>query len=257
MLLIISPAKSLELHKEISFLESSIPVFQNEIEPISKVLKKMKVAKIKKTFDLSDKLAALNFERYQNLGTIESIQQSRQALFTFNGEVYTGLDAYSMPKETVHKAQTHLRILSGLYGVLKPLDLIEPYRLEMGSTIGWGKYKSLYDYWKSKVTVFLKEEIEHFEEKKLINLASIEYASVIDRKKLGFPVLDIEFLEDKGIKLQNISFFSKKARGLMARFILENNIINAKDIQDFSETGYLYSKELSTEEKSVFVRKAK
>lgn len=256
MLIFISPAKSLEWNRTIPFEEKTLPVFLKETTPIVKVLKKMSVSKIKKTFDLSDKLAELNYNRFQKLGMIDSIEMARPAIFSFDGDVYTGFDAFSLQQESLFKTQEQLRILSGLYGVLKPLDEIEPYRLEMGSSISWGKYKNLYDYWKPKVTKWISDELDSHQEKTLINLASQEYFNVIDRKKLGHPILDVEFLEDKGTKMQNVSFFSKKARGTMARYILDYNLKIANELKGFDLDGYSYHTHLSLDHKFVFTRKS-
>ena len=159
MLLVLSPAKSLELSKPIDCSIASQPVFNIDKKPVVDMLKKMKPKKIAETFSLSEKLAQLNYERYQELGSKENIKNSRQAIFTFDGEVYTGFDASSLDKKQFAFTQENVRILSGLYGVLKPFDLMEPYRLEMGSKVSIGKIKNLYAFWSEKVTQVINEDV--------------------------------------------------------------------------------------------------
>jgi cytoplasmic iron level regulating protein YaaA (DUF328/UPF0246 family) len=253
MLLVLSPAKSLELSKPIDCTIASQPLFDTDKKPVVDMLKKMKPKKIAETFSLSEKLAQLNFERYQDLGSKENIKNSRQAIFTFDGEVYTGFDAFSIDKKQFVFTQENVRILSGLYGVLKPFDLMEPYRLEMGSKVTIGKSKNLYAFWSEKVTQVINEELENSTH--LLNLASQEYFKVINQKTLVKPVVNFDFLElDKG-ELKNISFFSKKARGLMARFVVDNKINKISGLKDFDYERYSLNAKLSSEEKLVFTRK--
>lgn len=250
MFVLLSPAKSLELNRDIDCSISTIPVFQDKIEPIAKVLKKLSVKQIEKKFELSNKLAVLNHERFQNLGTNENIKSSRQAVFTFDGEVYTGLDAFSLDKNKYEFTQNTIRILSGLYGILSPMDLIEPYRLEMGSDISIGRKKNLYQYWSDYVTEVIGAEA-------ILNLASNEYSKVVNRKKLLQPILDVDFLEDEKGLFKNISFFSKKARGLMARYIIDHSIQDFESIKSFDRADYSLNKKMSTDKKLVFSRKSK
>jgi uncharacterized protein len=264
LLVLLSPAKSLNLSSSIDCTISTIPIFQEKIEPISKVLKKLSVKQIEKKFDLSNKLAVLNHERFQNLGNVENIKTARQAIFTFDGEVYTGLDAYTIDKKKFEFTQNTVRMLSGLYGVIRPFDLIEPYRLEMGSDIAIGRKKNLYQYWSDDVTALLTmghETVGHGTMRHaslpILNLASNEYSKVVDRKKLSQPILDVDFLdEEKGV-FKNISFFSKKARGLMARYIIDHTIQDFENIKSFDIADYSFNKILSTEAKYVFTRKSK
>lgn len=255
MLLVLSPAKSLNLDSEINCSIASVPIFQNETEPIAKTLKKLSVKQIESKFSLSKKLAELNYERFQNLGEKESIKSARQAIFTFDGDVYSGFDAYSLENKRFDKVQKTVRILSGLYGILKPMDLIEPYRLEMGSEIAIGRKKNLYQYWSKLVTESIDSELKASKSPFLINLASNEYFKVIDRKKINSEVVDIDFLEDDKKILKNISFFSKKARGLMARYIVDNKIEKQEDLLAFDVARYSYAPKLSSDSKLVFTRK--
>jgi cytoplasmic iron level regulating protein YaaA (DUF328/UPF0246 family) len=253
MLLVLSPSKSLELSKPIDCSIASQPLFDTDKKPVVDMLKKMKSQKITETFSLSEKLATLNFERYQALGSRENVKNARQAIFTFDGEVYLGFDAYSLDKKKFTYTQDNVRILSGLYGVLKPFDLMEPYRLEMGSKVSIGKNKNLYVFWSDKVTQSINDDLKSSTH--LLNLASQEYFKVINTKALVKPVLNFDFLElDKGA-LKNISFFSKKARGLMARFVVENKVSKISDVKDFDYERYSLNAKLSSEEKLVFTRK--
>jgi uncharacterized protein len=257
LLVLLSPAKSLELNREIDCSIATMPIFQDKIEPISKVLKKLSVKQIEKKFDLSNKLAVLNHERFQNLGTNENIKTSRQAIFTFDGEVYTGFEAYSLDKKKFEFAQSSIRILSGLYGVLSPMDLIEPYRLEMGSDISIGRKKNLYQYWSDDVTASLAMGHQTMGHAPLLNLASNEYSKVVNRKKLAQQIIDVDFLEDEKGVFKNISFFSKKARGMMARYIVDHSIYNFEDTKSFDTADYSFNKKMSSESKYVFSRKSK
>jgi cytoplasmic iron level regulating protein YaaA (DUF328/UPF0246 family) len=253
MLLVLSPAKSLELSKPIDCSIASQPVFNIDKKPVVDMLKKMKPKKIAETFSLSEKLAQLNYERYQELGSKENIKNSRQAIFTFDGEVYTGFDASSLDKKQFAFTQENVRILSGLYGVLKPFDLMEPYRLEMGSKVTIGKSKNLYAFWSEKVTQVINEDVK--KSTHLLNLASQEYFKVINQKALVKPVMNFDFMElDKG-ELKNVSFFSKKARGLMARFVVDNKVNKVSSLKDFDYERYSLNLKLSSEEKLVFTRK--
>lgn len=251
MLFILSPAKSLELHQPIDGSIATIPTFEFEKKPIVDKLKKWKPTQIAKTMSISPKLAELNYERFQNLGTIENLKNARQAAFTFDGDVYQGLDAYTIAKKDWQYAQDHLRILSGLYGILRPLDLIEPYRLEMGTDIAIGKSKNLYAFWSDRVTTHLNESHSDV----LLNLASNEYSKVIDRKKLKSQWIDFEFLEKDKSELKSISFYSKKARGLMARYLIDHKISRTEDLADFDSERYQYAPKLSSESKWVYTRK--
>jgi cytoplasmic iron level regulating protein YaaA (DUF328/UPF0246 family) len=220
---------------------------------IDKVLKKQKPKNLMQLMDISEKLADLNWQRNQerNLSEINE-SNARQAVFAFNGEVYVGLDAYSLAETQIDKMQHQLRILSGLYGILKPLDLIQPYRLEMGTKLPIGSKKNLYEFWKSTVTSALNDELD--KDDFLLNLASTEYASVIDFKKLKATVITPEFKDYKDGKLKMISFFAKKARGLMVRFLLDTQATTIEDLKLFNYEGYAFDANLSTPTKLVFTR---
>jgi len=252
MIAIISPAKSLDItRKSLSNLHSEI-YFPKEADLIMAKLKKLKPAKIADLMDLSADLSNLNFQRYQDWTTASQPVSSFQAMFGFNGEVYRGLDASSMKSNDVKFAQEHLRILSGLYGMLKPLDLISPYRLEMGTSFAISaKHKNLYSFWTEKVTETLKNELQG---KPLINLASQEYFKVLDFKKIESEVITPSFLDAKGADYKSIQVYTKKARGLMARYIIDHKLKKTNDLLAFNTDGYAFNDRLSKGNNWIFTR---
>lgn len=252
MLLVISPAKSLELEKPFPANLASMPVFEKEPLMLIKTLKKLKQKDIESIFGLSEKLAELNYIRFQEFEEDDTIQ--RPAIFTFDGDVYTGLDAFSLDKNQLQLAQNQVRILSGLYGLLKPLDLIKPYRLEMGTKLAFGKVPNLYHFWKEKITKEINQTLSENPHEVLVNLASIEYFSALDTKKIKKPIIQCEFLEKKDADYKNISFFSKKARGLMTRFVIDMKIEKPEHLKAFDSENYVYNASLSSESKYVFTR---
>ena len=252
MKIVISPAKSLNLDKELPTSLVSEASFLKQAETIQKTLKKKKPKQLMELMDISVKLADLNWQRNQDWQLPFTPENARPAIYTFDGEVYTGLDAYSLPTEQVAILQDKLRILSGLYGVLKPLDLMQAYRLEMGTKLPIGVKKNLHDYWKNTLTEHLNLELKN--EELLINLASNEYFSTLDIKKLKVPVIKPEFKDYKDGKLKMISFFAKKARGLMVRYIIDHNAETINDLKGFNYEGYAFDANLSTGNKLVFTR---
>jgi hypothetical protein len=207
MKIVISPAKSLNLDKELPTLLFTEAVFLKQAETIQKTLKKQKPKQLMELMDISEKLADLNWQRNQDWQLPFTANNARPAIYTFDGEVYTGLDAYSLPVDKVTVLQDKLRILSGLYGILKPLDLMQAYRLEMGTSIAIGTNKNLYEFWKTSVTDYLNSELN--KDELFVNLASNEYFSAVDTKKLKAPVITPEFKDFKDGKLKMISFFAK------------------------------------------------
>lgn len=253
MKIIISPAKSLDFESKVPIEEFSNYQFLKQSLVIDKVLKKQKPKNLMQLMDISENLANLNWQRNQDRNLTEMTEiNARQAVFAFSGEVYVGLDAYSLKPSQIDAMQEKLRILSGLYGILKPLDLIQPYRLEMGTKLPIGTKKNLYEYWKSTLTKALNSELE--KDELLINLASTEYFSALDAKKLTVPVIIPEFKDYKDGKLKMISFFAKKARGLMVRYILDTNASTIEDLKMFDYEGYAFDANLSTSTKLVFTR---
>ncbi len=252
MKIVISPAKSLDFETPLPTSLYSEAAFLKQSETIQKVLKKKKPKQLSELMDISEKLAELNWQRNQDWQTPFTPANARPAVFAFNGDVYIGLDAYTLSSEKIEAIQNKLRILSGLYGILKPLDLIQPYRLEMGTKLPVGKNKNLYEFWKTTVTKALNADLE--KEELFLNLASNEYFDVIDTKKLKVPVITPEFKDYKDGKLKMISFFAKKARGMMVRYIIDTNAETLDDIKGFNYEGYAYDANLSKGNKLVFTR---
>ena len=252
MKIVISPAKSLNFESDLPTQNFSEASFLKESRQINGVLKKLKPNDLSKLMDISDKLAELNWERNQTWKTPFNPDNSRPAIYTFDGEVYTGIHAYTLPIDKMEDLQNRLFILSGLYGLLKPLDLIQAYRLEMGTSIAIGESKNLYAFWKIKITETLNKSIAKGDF--LLNLASNEYFSAVDTKLLKAKVITPEFKDYKDGKLKMISFFAKKARGLMVRYIIDTNAQTIDDIQGFNYEGYAFDANLSTEVKLVFTR---
>ena len=208
---------------------------------INKLLKDKSSFELSQLMKISDKLGNLNWERNQNFKTPFNKENATPAVYTFDGDVYTGLDIYTLPIEKIKVLQKSLRILSGLYGVLKPLDLIQPYRLEMGTKFPVDKKKNLYDFWKLKITSFINEELE--ENELFVNLASNEYFSSIDFKALKKDVITPQFNDFKNGTLKMISFYAKKARGMMVRYMLDNENVTAETLLGFDYGGYTFSEE--------------
>ena len=250
MLLVISPAKTLD-YSNPEYSSHSQPDFPSEVNDLVGVLKKKSASQISKLMHLSDTLASLNVERYKNFTETFSPDNSKQAVLAFKGEVYAKMEADQFSAEDLEFAQQHLRILSGLYGVLKPLDLIQPYRLEMGTPLKTKKGTNLYQYWGTKISKALNEAGQG---KTLVNLASQEYFKAVDQKTLKLPVISIHFKESNAGKYQVVGFFAKQARGLMARYAILNRVTDPEQLKVFGEEGYEFSAPLSTAQDWVFVR---
>jgi len=251
MKILISPAKSLNESQSFPDVSLTEPSFIDKAQRIHKVLKKHSPEQLATLMDISPKLAELNWQRNQ-AWTTEAHQHGRPALFTFDGDVYDGLDAYSLDASLYDRTQSDLRILSGLYGWLRPFDQILPYRLEMGSSLSVGRAAHLYAFWQPILTKQL--QVECASDEPIIQLASQEYAHAIDWKKIKQPVIIPEFRDLKNGQLKIISFFAKKARGLMTRYILDHGIDQPEAIKGFTVDGYAYQASLSTAQKWVFTR---
>ena len=253
MKILISPAKSLDFESKLPTNKYSNFSFLDATLKVEKVLQKQTKSALIDLMSISDKLAVLNLDRNKerNLSDMTTTN-ARQAIFAFNGDVYSGLDAYSLNDSQIEIAQEKLRILSGLFGILKPLDLIQPYRLEMGTQLKIGSSKNLHSFWKKQLTESLNAEME--EEDLLINLASKEYFDALDSKKLKAKLITPEFKDFKNGKLKIISFFAKKARGSMVRYILDKNCQTIDDLKGFNYDGYLLDTNLSTNTNLVFTR---
>ncbi|MET7030760.1 peroxide stress protein YaaA [Sediminicola luteus] len=253
MKIVISPAKSLDFESELPTDKFTQPVFLKEAETLNAVLAKKKPKALSKLMDISGNLAELNWERNQNFKVPFTKENARPAIYAFSGDVYQGLDAYTIPEQRLQNLQDKVRILSGQYGILKPLDLMQPYRLEMGTQLKIGRKKNLYEFWKKQLTAHLNEELGDGE--LFVNLASNEYFSAIDKKSLKVPIITPVFKDWKNDKLKVISFFAKKARGSMVRYILDTNAETLEDIKAFDVDGYAYSEQFTENVlEPVFVR---
>ncbi|MBN1820830.1 MAG: peroxide stress protein YaaA [Prolixibacteraceae bacterium] len=254
MILIISPAKKLDFKTPPVTEKYSMPEFLPESEIIMNKLKKLKPVWISKLMGISASLGQVNFERFQNWHLPFTNENAKQAVLAFNGDVYQGLNAETLKEGQFEFIQKHLRILSGLYGVLRPLDLMQPYRLEMGTQFPVGRKKDLYQFWKAKITMKINDEISATGSEYLINLASNEYYKSIDVKKIKAKIITPQFKDLSNGEYKMISFFAKKARGLMVRFIVENKITNPDELTAFHTEGYIFNPRLSEENTPVFTR---
>ena len=254
MKLVISPAKSLDFESKLPTQNITQPFFIEQSKIINEELKKLSPKDLSDLMAISDKLAELNWQRNQerNFQTNQISNHARQAVYAFNGEVYTGLDPYTISEDKFDVLNDKVRILSGMYGILKPFDIIEPYRLEMGKKLKVGANDNLYQIWKPLVADFLNKEMNDSDV--LVNLASTEYFSAVDTKLLNAKVVTPEFKDYKDDKLKIISFFAKKARGLMARYIVDNQINSIEDLKLFNSEGYMFDEKLSTQDKLIFTR---
>jgi cytoplasmic iron level regulating protein YaaA (DUF328/UPF0246 family) len=254
MKIVISPAKTLDYESALPTGRHTAPAFLKEAKQIHRVLRQKKPKDLMELMDISDALAQLNWKRNQakGFGKKEPDETTRQAVFAFKGDVYIGLDAYSIPMEKLDMLQDRLRILSGLYGLLKPLDTIQPYRLEMGTALAVGESKNLYQFWKPVVTKALNKQLRKGE--LFVNLASDEYFSAVDAKALKVPVVTPEFKDYKNGKLSVVSFFAKKARGMMVRYIIDTDAKTVDDLKGFNYEGYGFDANLSKGNKLVFTR---
>lgn len=252
MKLVLSPAKSLDFESELPTTLNTEACFLKQAERLNKLLKKKSAKSLSKLMSISDALGQLNYERNQEWSLPFTSENSRPAVYAFSGDVYRGLDAYTIPQDKLEKLQDTVRIISGLYGILKPTDLIQPYRLEMGTKFPVGKNKNLYEFWKKTITSALNDELE--DDELFLNLASNEYFKAIDAKALKVPVVTANFKDFKNGEYKMISFFAKAARGMMARYIIDTNANTLDDIKGFNYEGYGFSEKMSSDTDLVFVR---
>ncbi|MGB0496116.1 MAG: peroxide stress protein YaaA [Kangiellaceae bacterium] len=255
MLTVISPAKSLDFESPAAKSKTTKPRFLTESQQIIDQIKKLAPQDIAILMKLSDKLALLNYDRFQSFQTPFTKKNSKACVFAFKGDVYQGLDAETLSADNLDYAQQHLRILSGLYGLLRPLDLMQAYRLEMGTKFSISLGKNLYEFWGNKLNQSLSKELKKSESPILINLASNEYFKAVKAKQLDFEIITPIFKDFKNDQYKIISFFAKKARGLMSRFIIENKIDHPEGLKDFKVEGYRFAKRLSNDSEFVFTRK--
>lgn len=252
MLIVISPAKALNFDAPPTSTPLTLPQLADQTAELAKTTKKLRVIDLKRMMSLSDTLAKLNRERFQAF--VPESEDGLQAAFAFNGDVYLGLKARELDKKALAWAQDHLRILSGLYGVLRPLDAIQPYRLEMGVRIKTRRGQSLYDFWGERISQALDEATAGHKDKTVVNCASTEYFGAVDRKALRAPVVSCRFLEEKDGEAKIISFFAKRARGAMARYAIDHRIEKAADLRAFDTDGYRFQPDLSSDEELTFKR---
>lgn len=255
MLIVISPAKTLDFETTPKTKEFTQPEFLKESRKLISELKKLSPAEVSSLMKISDKLGTLNFLRFNEWKTPFTLNNSKQALLAFKGDVYTGLDAESFSKQDLKFSQKHLRILSGLYGVLKPLDLMQAYRLEMGTQFENKNGKDLYQFWGKKITEQVNKDLNASKSKHLINLASNEYFKSLRANDIDAEIIAPVFKDFKNGKYKIISFYAKKARGLMSAYIIKNRLKNSEDIKGFNVDGYKYYKSESNGNNWVFQRK--
>ncbi len=255
MLLLLSPSKTLDYKTPHTVKEFTQPHFLSDSEKLVAKLRGFSQKKIAEMMKLSDKLALLNVERFKVFSTPFTSENARQALLAFKGDVYTSIEVDSYKAKDFVFAQAHVRILSGLYGVLRPLDLMQPYRLEMGRKLSIGKTKDLYGFWGNRIAEQLNDELAGNNSKLLINLASEEYSKVISRKTMKHPIIDVVFKEKQGDNLKIVGLFAKQARGAMANYVIKNRLDTAESLKDFGERGYTFQPSLSAASQYIFVRK--
>lgn len=252
MLMVISPAKSLDFTAPEQVLPLTTPELKTQIAELAKVTRKLTAADLRRLMHISEKLATLNRERFQDFDS--AVEEGLQAVIAFNGDVYAGLAARELDRPSLEWAQDHLRILSGLYGVLRPLDALQAYRLEMGTRLKTKKGSNLYDFWGETIAKTLNATAKDHADPTLVNLASQEYFGAVDAKALKLPVVTCHFKEEKGNTLRVLGFFAKKARGRMARFAIDNRIDKAEALKGFDLDGYKFRADLSTPADWVFAR---
>ncbi len=252
MLMVISPAKTLDFETPATTDVSTQCDFLDQSTILIKQLRELTAPQLAKLMDLSDRLAALNVARFESWKRPFTTTNAKQAVLAFNGDVYEGLDATTLNKTQLTRAQKHLRILSGLYGLLRPLDLMQPYRLEMGTALANSRGKDLYEFWGERIGSALNQELSGHRQKVLVNLASDEYFKAV--KGLDYPVVTPVFQERKGSAYKVVSFSAKRARGLMVRYALEHRIDDPKDLRAFDSEDYAFDPKVSDETRLVFRR---
>ena len=252
MKVLLSPAKSLDFKSKLPTEKNSFLCFEKEAEYLNSILKTKSPKDLSELMGISSKIADLNYERNHEWSLPFTKKNSRQAVYAFSGDVYKGLDVYSVTQDKLDFMQNSLRIISGLYGLLKPFDLIQPYRLEMGTKLQVDNNKNLYDFWREKITNELNDQLT--ENEPVLNLASNEYFKVIDTKVIKTDIFTANFKQLKDGQYKTIAIFSKRARGMMARFIIDNNITDVNDLKSFNYDGYLYDDSLSNNKEFIFTR---
>lgn len=254
MLMLLSPAKTLDYQTELKTQAYTQPLHLDEAEVLVQQLQGLAPDQLAQLMKLSDKLAALNLARYASWTRPFTPENARPAILAFKGDVYTGLQAEDFSPVHFEFAQQHLRILSGLYGVLRPLDLMQAYRLEMGTSLATPLGKDLYAFWGVRITQWINEELETQNEPFVLNLASNEYFKAIKRPQVRAQIIDTEFRDQKNGQYKIISLYAKRARGLMARYVIQHQLSHPDDLYAFDSEGYYYSAQYSSTERLVFLR---
>ena len=254
MRIILSPAKKL-LDEPVEYnFQTTTPLFHKQVTRLIEELKKKSIPDLQQLMGISERLAQLNYNRYQHFNPRHyQTDNACPAIYNFQGDVYRAMDAYSLSEAALQFAQSHLIILSGLYGLLRPFDLMQDYRLEMGTRFQVGECANLYAFWQQTLTDFFRQDLSQNTSRCLINLASTEYAKAIDFKLLGDQVIHIDFKEQKDNGLKTIGILAKKARGSMARFVLQHQLTSPEALKDFNQGGYQYRHDLSEAQRWVFV----
>ena len=252
MKVLLSPAKSLDFKSQLPTEKNSDLCFQKEAEYLNSILKRKSPEDLSQLMGVSIKIADLNYERNNDWSLPFTKKNARQAVYAFSGDVYRGLDAYSVDDDKIDFMQSNVRIISGLYGLVKPLDLIQPYRLEMGTKLSFDNNKNLYEYWREKITNQLNLELS--ENEPVLNLASNEYFKAIDSKVVNGDIYSANFKEFKDGSYKTIAIFSKKARGMMTKYIIENNITDINSLKSFNYDKYIFNENLSSEKELIFCR---
>ena len=252
MKILLSPAKSLDYKSVLPTSKISKACFLDEADYLNSILKEKTPTELSKLMSISSNLGELNYERNNSWQLPFSPENARQSIYAFSGDVYRGIDSYTIEEGKIDFMQNSVRIISGLYGLLKPLDLIQPYRLEMGTKMPVDNNKNLYEYWRQKITTQLNKELT--DEEPVLNLASNEYFKAIDSKVVKSTVYSANFKQLKNGEYKTIAIFSKKARGMMTRFIIDNNITGISDLKSFNFDGYLFHESLSNEKELIFTR---
>lgn len=254
MLALISPAKTLDYETILPTDHFTLPRLLSDSELLIQDCQKLSATDIASLMSVSEKIAKLNVERFQDWQADFNFSNARQAIFAFKGDVYTGLDAYHLNDKSIEFAQQHLRMLSGLYGLLRPLDLMMPYRLEMGTKLANVRGHNLYEFWEDRITNLINADLEQVNSELLVNIASDEYYKSVKESKIKAEIIKPVFLDQKNGKYKVISFYAKKARGLMARYIIENKLNTVDDLKSFNTDGYYYDAESSLKGELVFKR---
>ena len=252
MKILLSPAKSLDYKSDLPTLKTSEGCFLNEAQHLNNILKEKSPKDLSDLMNISSSLGELNYQRNNSWSLPFSSKNARQSIYAFSGDVYRGLDSYTIEEDKIDFMQNSVRIISGLYGLLKPLDLIQPYRLEMGTKMPVDDNKNLYEYWRQKITNQLNSDLS--DDEPVLNLASNEYFKAIDSKVVKTDIYTANFKQLKNGEYKTIAIFSKKARGMMTRFIIDNNITDINDLKSFNYDGYMFHESLSSKNEFIFTR---